>query len=286
MATQDRNIERNAEVARKYLVAAAAGPGATDKDLIRHLFGPRHNFRITDLEFYAEVVATAAARNRICIAKELSAVGAPQFTGAAAVTFAIEAFDQLDAGVFVTVAATAAQAFTGTEVVSDGFFGVWTVQIDGAQAITTKAAAGVMAFLTAADALRNAPKPDALNGLVGVLILEASGGDFTAGTTNTNAALVNTFDTIDRGGIFVDVAISALESLSLADLDLAANRRLTVARVGNLVGVDGDLLVLTTRSAGAPVFTDGAITGGYRKFPLQGESGPDVATGLSAPQVI
>lgn len=286
MSTQDRNVDRNAEVARKYLVAVAASPGSTDKDLIRHLFGPRHNFRLTDLEFYAESVATATARNRICIAKELSAVGAPQFTGAAAVTFAVEAFDQLDAGVFVTVAAVAAQAFGNVAEVADGFWGSWTVQIDGAQAITTKPASGLMAFLTEEDAIKNAPAPDAANGLVGVLTLEASGGDFIAGTTNTNAALVNAFNTIDRGGIFVDVAISALESLSQADLDLAANRRLSVAKVGNLVGIEGDLLVLTTRSAGAAVFVDGAATGGYRKFPLQGEAGPDVATGLTAAQVV
>ena len=286
MSTEDRNVGRNAEVARKYLVAAAAAPTATDVDQIRHLFQPRHNFRLTDLEFYAQDVGTAQVLLRACIAKELSAVGAPRCLDAAAVTFLIDAFTQLDAGVFVAVGATAAQAFTGTEVVSDGFWGVWTVQIDGAQAITTKAASGVMAFLTEEDAIRNAPAPDASNGLVGVLTLEASGGDFTAGTTNTDAALVNSFNRIDRGGVFANAPILATPDSVFADLDLAANRRLFVAKVGNLVGIEGDFLVATVRSGGAATITDGAITIGYRKFPLQGEAGPDVATVLTAAQVV
>ena len=112
------------------------------------------------------------------------------------------------------------------------------------------------------------------------------GGDFIAGTTNTNAALVNSFNTIDRGGIFVDTVVLTSQQLDQANLDLAANRRLTVARVGNLVGVEGDFIALTVRSAGATTFVAAEITAGYRKFPLQGESGPDVATGLSAPQVV
>lgn len=286
MAVQDRNIERSAEVARKYISADVAQPGVVDTDLVRYLFKPRHNFRITDIEVYIEVGGVAIARCRVCVGKELSAIGAPQFAAAAAVTFAIEAFEQLDAGVVESVGATAAQAFTGTEVVTDGFWGVWTVQIDGAQAITTKAASGVMAFLTEEEALRNAPKPDAANGLVGVLTLEADGADFTAGTTNTNAGTVGNFNTIDRGGIFVDSVVLATQQIDQADLDLAANRRLYVAGVGNLVGTEGDIIVFTVRSAGAATFTDGKITGSYRKFPLQGEAGPDVATGLTAPQVV
>jgi len=286
LSTQDRNIDRNAEVARKYIAAIAAAPTATDVDQIRYLYQMRHNFRLTDLEVYAQDVGTAVIRARACIAKELSAVGAPLATPAAAVTFAIEAFTQLDAGIFVAVGATAAQAFGNTAQVSDTFWGAWTVQIDGAQVITTKPAASVMAFLSQDDALKNAPAPDALNGLVGVLTIEANGGDFIAGTTLTNAALVDSFDLVDRGGIFVDAPISATPDAVQANLDFGANRRLTVAKVGNLVGIEGDFLVATVRSVGAATITDGKLTLGYRKFPLQGESGPDVATGLTAAQVV
>lgn len=286
MSTQDRNIDRSAEVGRKYITVSPAQPGVADTDLVRYLFKPRHNFRLTDIEIYIEVGGVAVARCRACIAKELSAIGAPQFGAAAAVTFTIEAFEQIDAGVVESIAATVAQAFTGTETVLDGFWGSWTVQVDGAQAITTKAAAGTMAFLNEADAIANAPKPDALNGLVGVLTLQSVGANFVAGTTNTNAGTVAAFNTIDRGGIFVDSVVLATQQIDQADLDLAANRRLTVAKVGNLVGTEGDIIALTVRSAGAATFVAAEITAGYRKFPLQGESGPDVATGLQAPQVI
>lgn len=290
MSTQDRNIDRNAEVGRKYNVAIAAAPTAVNVDQIRYLFQMRHNFRVTDLGVYAQDVGTAIIRARACVAKELSAVGAPLATGAAAVTFAIEAFTQLDAGVFTAVGATAAQAFGNTAVVNDTFWGSWTVQIDGAQVITTKPAAQVMAFLTQEEALKQAPTPDAANGLVGVLTIEANGGNFIAGTTLTNAALVDSFDLIDRGGLFVDVPISATPDAVQAELlggvVFAGNRRLHVAKLGNLIGETGDFLVATVRSTGAATMTDGKITLGYRKFPLQGESGPDVATGLSAAQVV
>lgn len=283
MATQDRNVDHKADLPRKVLVVPVAAPGVTDKDLIRLLYRPRHNFRIPDLQIFLEVNGTATARIRSCIVKELSAVGAPQLTAAAAVTFAVEAFDQLDAGVFETVAAVAAQAFTAAFTVLDGFWGVVTVQIDGAQAITTKAQAGVMAFLTEADAIKRAPKPDALNGLVTVLTIQAVGADFVGATDDTDTA--NAFNTIDRGGIFVDTVVLATEQIQFADLSLTANNRLQVAGLGNLVGQLGDLIAVTVRSAGAATFTAAAVSAEVRKFPLQGESAPDVATGLSSPQI-
>lgn len=293
MSTQDRNIDRNAEVARKYPVAIAAAPTATNIDQIRFLFQVRHNFRVTDLEVYAQDVGTAIIRARACIAKELSAVGFPLAAPAAAVTFAIEAFTQLDAGVFVSVGATAAQAFGNVAQIADTFWGSWTIQIDGAQVITTKPASLSMAFLTQEEALKQAPAPDAANGLVGVLTIEANGGPFIAGTTLTNAALVDSFDLVGRGGLFVDVPILATPDAVQANIDpgatssvFAPNRRLHVAKLGNLIGETGDFLVATVRSTGAATITDGKITLGYRKFPLQGESGPDVATGLSAAQVV
>ena len=280
MSTQDRNVHKDAYLNRKELPVTIVTPTGTDEDEIQFWFKPRHNFRLTDLMAYAAVVATTASRVRACIVKELSAIGAPQFGQSAAVTFSIEAFTQLDAGVLVAVSATAAQAFTGTEVVSDGFWGVWTVQINGSQTITTKAAAGVMAFATEEEAIRNAPAPDASNGLVGVLTLEASGGAFTAGTTNTNAAVVNSFNTIDRGGHYADLAVLATDQVVQA----TRSERLKVAGVGNLFGEVGDGIAVTVRSAGVSTLTLGRAVPEYRKAPAQGE-GFELGTGLTKPFV-
>lgn len=279
MSVQDRNCDRNAKFILKEI---SSGPIATiavnDKDVTEYAMRMRYNFRLTDLFFSCKAVGVAAAVIRACIGKELSAIGAPQFGAAAAVTFTIEAFDQIDAGVFTAVGATAAQAFTGTEVVTDGYWGCWTVQIDGAQAITTKAAAPVMAFATELDAVKNAPKPDASKGLVGVLTINASGANFIAGTTNTNAGTVAAFNTEDRGGHYLNAPILATQSALRGTLVVG----LKVAQVGNLIGEAGDYLVLTARSAGNATFSNGIITGVIRRIPAQGE-GFELGTGRTEP---
>jgi hypothetical protein len=160
--------------------------------------------------------------------------------------------------------------------VTDGYWGCWTIQIDGSQTITTKAPAAVMAFPDEETAIKNAPAPDASNGLVGVLTLEASGADFTAGTTNTDAAAVNSFNTVDRGGHYADLAILATDQVVQA----TRSERLKVAGVGNLFGAVGDSIALTIRSAGAAALTRGFATVEYRKAPAQGE-GFELGTGLT-----
>lgn len=282
MSVQDRNVDRRAEFGRRNIPVAILAAAGTDEDELQYVYTPRFNYRLTDIQAFAKVVAAAISRVRVCIVKAFSAIGAPQFGGAAAVTFTIEAFTQLDTLVYTAVGATAAQAFGNAAVVSDGFWGAWTVQIDGAQAITTKPAANVMGFLTESDAIKNAPAPDALNGLVGVLTINAVGANFIAGTTDTNDALVNMFNTIDRGGLFADLLVLATDQSVVSGLTPA---RLTVAGLGNLVGLANDPVAITVRSAGASVLTDPVVTAALRKFPQQGESGPDVATGLVAAQI-
>jgi len=278
MSVQDRNVDRNSALVQKELTS---GPFATiavnDKDVTELIYKPRYNFRLVDLFFSCKAIAVADSVVLACIAKELSAIGAPQFAAAAATTFTIEAFDQIDAGVSVVVAVTAAQAFTGTEVVSDGYWGVWTVQIDGAQAITTKAAGATMAFATEAEALKMAPAPDASNGLVGVLTLYTTGAVFTAGTTNTNAGTVTSFNTTSRGGH----SVAAPQLATQSNLQATRGTVLKVAGVGNLIGSVGDSVVITVRSAGNATFSQGIATVVIRKTPAQGE-GVEAGTGLSA----
>lgn len=282
MAVQTRNVDRKAEFGRRVLEPALVTPTGTDEDELQFLYTPRFNYRLVDLQLQAQVVATTLARVRACIVKNFNALGAPQFGAAAAVTFTIEAFTQLDGTVYTAVGATAAQAFGNTAVVSDGFWGSWTVQIDGAQTITTKPAALVMAFASEDDAIKNAPSPDANQGVVGVLTLNSVGAIFTAGTTNTNAGTVISFNTIDRGGLFADLLVNAGDQSVLSALTPA---RLKVAGVGNLVGLALNPLAITVRSSGVSTLTTAVAMASIRKFPMQGESGPDVATGVGGAQV-
>lgn len=276
-------MDRNSAVIQKELTSGAiATIVAVDNDEVQFMYRPRFNFRLLDALFSCGAVGVAAAEIRACIGKELSVVGAPQFgQGVGVTTFTIEAMAQIDAGVMTAIAATAAQAFTGTEVVSDGFWGAWTLQIDGAQAITTKAAAATMGYVTEEDAIKMAPAPDAAHGLVGILTLEASGGDFTAGTTNTDAAAVNAFNTIDRGGHPIAAPVLA----TFAGLQATQAQRLKVAGVGNLIGEVDDWVIITARSTvGLATFDRGFATAVIRKTPAQGE-GVEASTGLSRPFV-
>lgn len=283
MSTQDRNCDRNAFFIQKELVT---GPFATiainDKDVTELIFKPKHNFRLVDLMFSCKAVGVAAGVVRCGIAKELQVIGAPQFgEGTGVVTFTIEPFDHMDAGVSVVVAATAAQAFTGVETIAASKFGVWTLQITGAQVITTKAPLAAMAYDTAAEALAAAPKPDALNGLVGIMVMGiGAGGPFTAGTTDTDDAMVDSIDTTSRWGHSAAAPVLATQSNVQATLDT----RLKVLGIGNLIGEVGDSIVVTSRSVGNATFSQGIATVVYRKTPAQGE-GVELGTGLSKPFV-
>lgn len=267
MSVQDRNIDRFAEFVRRIIQGEVITAAGTNEDEIQLIYTPQFNYRLVDLQVTAAVVATTLTRVRACIAKAFSAIGAPQFGAAAAVTFTIEAFTQLDVGVFTAKGSTAAQAFGNVAQVADGFWGAWLIQIDGAQVVTTKPASLSMAFLTEEDAIKNAPAPDALQGVVGVLTLEAVGGAFIAGTTNTNAALVNSFNTVDRGGLFADLAVLATDQTVQSALSPS---RLRVAGVGNLVGAVGDPVVITGRRSGVSTLTRALALASVRPFPLQG----------------
>ncbi len=282
MAVQDRNVHKDAALIRKLITSGAiATIVAADKDEIQFVFKPRFNFRLTDAFFSCKAIAVANAELRACIVKELSAIGAPQCAQAAAVTFAIEALEQLDAGVYTAVGATAAQAFGHVAQIAASSWGVFTIQIDGAQAITTKPGSLSMAYLTEEDAIKNAPAPDALNGLVCVLTMEiGAGGPFICATTDTNDAMVDSFNTIDRGGHPIAAPTLATQS----DLQATRATRLKVAGVGNLIGEANDSIAITARSTGNATFSDGFATAEFRKTPAQGE-GVEAGTGLSKPFV-
>jgi len=289
MAVQDRNIHRDAKALRKSVTVPALVPGAVDVDTPFFQIQPRYNYRVSDLSVYAGVVATAAATIKASVVGLLDAVGTPAAAAATAVTFTLEAFWQNVAGVMTSVAATAAQAFTGTETVTGGGWGVWLIQATAAGTITTKAPGATMGYATEADALRACPAPDALNGVVAILTLFTTvGNDFIAGTTNTDAAAVTSFNTSSRDGHAAALAINAGAQYANATqgqkLQDEAGSRILQGVGADAVG-GGDLLVLTSRSAGTPVFTNAQATVEFRPFPAQGEGSQSMSNSMTGPQV-
>lgn len=287
MAIQDRNIHRDARALRKSVTLTLRVPAAgVDQDEPLYASQPRYNWRLSDLSVYADVVATAAAVIKAQSVIPLAVVGEPQLQEAAAVTFTIEELWQNDLGVLTNVAATAAQAFTNVFTILDGFWGVVLVMIDGAQVITTLEQGPIMGFTTEEDALRNAPRVPTGQGVVGILTILAVGGDFIAGTTNTDAALVDEFNTAPRDGHVATLAVSAVPQQVNATLA----QQLKDASGTNIIqgkgGVGGDLLVVSVRSAGVPVFTNAYGVADYRPWPVAGEGVGDASVSQNRPQFV
>lgn len=284
MAVQDRNMHRDAKALRKSITVAPVNPAAVDSDIPFFAIQPRYNYRISDLSFYANVVATAAVLLKAAVCRILDAVGTPLFEAAAATTFTIEAFYQNVASVMTLRAATAAQAFTAAFTVTDGGWGVVLVQVSAAGAITTKAPNTTMAYATEEDALRNCPQPDAGNGVVGILTIEASGADFVAGTDNTDTAA--SFNTANRDGHVVNAAVSAARSQGNATLGTRLKDQAGARLLEGKGGAGGDLLVLTARSTGAGAFTAAAVTVDFRPFPAQGEGRGNMSVSQTDPDFV
>lgn len=284
---QDRNIHRDAIALRRALSISLRVPAAgVDQDEPVYATQPRFNYRISDLSAYADVVATAALLIKAQAVPDLAVVGEPQFAGAAAITFTIEELWQNDAGVLTNVGADATADFTNAFTILDGFWGVVLVMMDGAQVQTTLEQAPIMAFATEALALANAPRVPSGQGVVGILTIEAVGGDFIALTTNTDAALVNSFNTAPRDGHVATLAIAAVpqqpNSVLAQQIKDASGTNILQGRGGS----GGDLLVISARSDGAAVLTNGIAVCDIRPFPAGGEGLGDTSVSQNRPQFI
>lgn len=279
MAVQDRNIHRDARALRKSLVIPIADVAAGDVNADVPFFAlqPRYNYRVMDLEAFAGVLGTADATLKAGVVPNRSVAGRPIFGQDAAATFTIQEFWQNDDGVLVNVTPVAAQAFSApVSTIATGTWGVFLVQINGAQAITTKPYAASQAFPTEAFALENTPRPDVGNGVVGILTIRTTGAPFISGTTNTNAALVAEFKTYDRNGHVLTIA-QGTRVFGNATLGQRLKDAAGVRILEGKGGVGGDLLVATVRSAGAAAWTRGTAVVEYRPFPAQGEGRGDMS---------
>ncbi len=285
MSTQDRNIHRDAIALRRAISIPITVPAAgNDQDEPLYAYQPRYNYRISDLSAFAAVVATAAVIVKAQTVPPFAVAGEPQAAAAAAVTFAIEEFWQNDTAVLTNVAPIAAQVITAAFTVLDGFWGVMLVQADGAQTVTTKAQAPVMAFATEALALANCPRPTALNGVVQIITIQAVGADFVAKTDDTDTA--NAFNTAPRDGHVANLAIAAVPQQVNAVLAQSIEDASGTRIIQGKGGAGGDLLVVTGRMAGSAVLTDPIVIVDIRPFPAQGEGMGNISASNTQPAFV
>jgi hypothetical protein len=217
------------------------------------------------------------------------------------VTFGIEEFwkKRDDNNAFTNVAAIVAQAFTEVFTVLDGFWGVALVIVDSSNNVFVIANSVIQGFATEADALANCPKPRPTSGSggtvgrVAILTINAVGGDFIAGTTNTNAALVAAFNTAPQDGHVVTESLSTVprsfQSVLGQQLKDASGADILQGKGGAdsfVIGEGPTSLVLSVRTAGAAVLTNGIAVVEYRPWPAGGEGLGDTSVSQNRPSFV
>ncbi len=299
---QDRNIHRDAKALRKSVAIPLIVPAfGTDQDEPQYVTQPRYNWRLSDLQAQVQALTTADIIVKAQAVPCAAAVGNPQLSPAAAVTFGIEEFwkKRDDNNAFFNVAAIAAQAFTEIFTVLDGFWGVALVLVDSSNTVGVIVNGAIQAFATEEIALANCPKvrpfpgSGGTVGRVAILTINAVGGDFIAGTTNTDAALVAAFNTAPQDGHVATVAATTVprsfQSVLGQQLKDASETNILQGLGGtnnDPIGEGGDSLVVSVRTAGAAVLTGGIAVVEYRPWPAGGEGVGDASVSQTRPSFI
>ena len=305
---QDRNIHRDAQALRKIVSIPLIAPAfGTDQDEPQYVSFPRYGWRLSDLSVQSQALATAAIIVKAQAVPRSATAGSPQMAQAAAVTFALEEFwrrgQDNSPGLFNQPADPAVPfGVDGIATVPDGFWGVWLLVMDSSNNLGVLRQAPIMAFGTEAIALANCPKPREFQGSgdldqlgrVAILTVNAVGGDFIAGTTNTNDGVVAAFNTAPQDGhvltlntssspqSFNSVRGTALKDASGTNiLQGGGNRGQTVLSVDE--DFSGAALVVSVRSAGVPVLTGVQAEVEYRPWPAGGEGLGDTSVSQNRP---
>ncbi len=296
---QDRNVHRDAKFLRRtHSFQMYTLDSQTDKDVPQFMVQPEWGWRLTGLSCSFNQLAGAPMLIAAGAVPFLDAIGSPRVVpSAAATTFDLDEFwhRRLDVevnDVLRNIAGVTAHAFDDLFTISDGFWGVFVVIINNAGAVSNIARSLLMEFPTEQIALDNCPQiPDGF-GRVAIGTIQAVGGDFIAGTTNTDAGLVAAFNTFDRYGFQMEVPIPhggyGYQNAGAASF-LKDPSGQTVLQGRGLAGatdpddpdLSGDLIVVTLREVGGGVsqITDDRtlITLDYRPWPVGGEGLGDVS---------
>lgn len=294
---QDRNIHRDAQALRKAITIPLSVPlVGVDQDEPIYATIPRYNWRLSDLAAYANVLATADLIVKAQAVPFGAAVGSPQLGVLASPNFSVEEmWKNAQTGGFLTNKAAVASApfdSTGIATVLDGFWGVWLLQINQSLDLQIYRQAPIMAFATEELALAACPQvfdDGANDARAAILTVNAVGGDFISGTTNTNAALVAAFNTAPQDGHVLTLQTTTQGQTVAATLgqQLKDASRTNILQGPGGPDSDGTMLVVTVRSAGVPVLTGPAhVVVDYRPWPAGGEGVGDASVSQNRPSFI
>lgn len=298
MSVQDRNIHRDAlALQRSVNVEMFIPTEGVDQDEPMWHVSPRYNWRLSDLSSWNQGITGNVPLTITAQALPLHyALGSPRcLPNPGQPTVLIDDYwDSILVNGIVSIQGKLTVpdrgfAPDGIATVLDGFWGVWlwmNESVGGTQQ-QAFAAAPVMSFGTEEIALANCPKVRDLNngrdqGRLCILTVHAVGGDFIAGTTNTDAALVAAFNTAPQVGHVITIpapigrpqAINAVLGQQLKD---ASGTNLLQGKGGP----EGDALVVMTKCFGGPVppllVGPAQATVSYRPWPVGGEGLGDVS---------
>lgn len=300
---QDRNVHRDAKFLRRTASGLwFTGNSQTDKDVPIYITQPQWNWRLSGLSGYASTLAGDILLAAGAVPNE-AAIGSPlMLPGVGVTTFLLDEFEQrrndvVGNDIMRNFAGPSVQAFDDVFTISDGFWGVVlevaTHSGAGATSVSNIARSLLMEFPTEQDALDNCPQVPAGFGRVAILTIQAVGGDFIAGTTNTDDGIVAAFNTFDQYGfsMFIDGTSGTLPDFYFnagAAAFLKDPSGTSILQGRGLAGPtqqpmdsSGDIIVVTLREVGGGVSQINDVRSqwnmDYRPWPVGGEGLGDVS---------
>lgn len=309
---QDRNVHRDA----KFLRRTASGlwittESQTDKDVPIYAVQPEWNFRVTGISISANQLQSNPVIIAAGVVSGIDACGSPRVNpGVAVTTFIVDEFyhrriDVNNLDHLREFQGPIVEGFDEAFTITDGNWGVVLLLVTppsgGGSTLSNVARSLLMEFPTEQIALDNCPQVPAGFGRVAILTIQAVGGDFIAGTTNTDDGVVAAFNTFDQYGF----AARPPEPLSSrrnwwngggpSFLNDPSGSRVLQGR--GLAGpsqdpsdTSGDIIVVTLREdgGGATQVTDVQTnwTMDYRPFPVGGEGLGDTSVSQTPPSFV
>ncbi len=208
---QDRNAHRDAKFIRRTISGLwQTTESQFDKDVPMYSTQPEWNWRLTGISISANALQVAPVIIAAGAVGPLDACGSPRVNpGVAVPTFILDEFyhrrnDVNGLDHMREFSGPIVEGFDEAFTITDGNWGVVLLLVThsgaGGSSISNVARSLLMEFPTEEIALANCPQVPAGFGRVAILTIQAVGGDFIAGTTNTDAALVAAFNTFDQYG--------------------------------------------------------------------------------------
>jgi hypothetical protein len=247
---------------------AIVATGQTSR--IIRAFKPGHEFYLLAPEVFARVVAAVISFD-VAVLQEAGSLasGSGSFThgsGGTPIVFTTpDIYYRIGDAVYHKAAVTT-QAFTAAHVVTALKWGAIRVQINAAGTISTRVVGSPQAYDSAAAALAACPAAAAGNVSIGVILINAGAGNWTANTDDLTPGS-------DLAAIqFLPVVPVALGTAALVPVAATSTYGAVPTPRSAAWGDPHSIIVLAYTTDGSGDITDGFFRIRYRPFPLNGEA--------------